>query len=45
MDDLGKIIALVISLLTIQRLWLANRKAELENEILRQKLIRMRRGG
>ncbi len=41
---LEKIIALAISILTINQLWLSNRKAKLESEKLRLEIKRMRRG-
>ncbi|MDY7044445.1 MULTISPECIES: hypothetical protein [unclassified Virgibacillus] len=44
MEDLGKIIALAISILTLNKLWLTNQKSKLEIEKLRQELKRMRRG-
>ncbi|MFC4401771.1 hypothetical protein [Gracilibacillus xinjiangensis] len=45
MEDLGKIIALAISILTSIKLWLSTRKTSLEDEKLRQEIKRMRRGG
>lgn len=45
MDDLGKIIALAISILTIRQLWLTNQKTKLEIKKLRQEIRRMRQGG
>ncbi|WP_197023473.1 hypothetical protein [Heyndrickxia ginsengihumi] len=45
MDNLGKIIALAISILTIRQLWLTNQKAKLEIKKLRQEIRRKRRGG
>lgn len=45
MECLGKIIALVISFLTVQKIWLSNQKTKLENEILRLQLRKSRRGG
>ncbi|WP_200886100.1 hypothetical protein [Heyndrickxia ginsengihumi] len=45
MDNLGKIIALVISILTLRQLWLTNRKTKLEIKKLEQDIRRKRRGG
>lgn len=45
MEYLAKIIALVISILTIRQIWLTNQKTKLEVEKLRLENRRMRRGG
>ncbi|GGE47446.1 hypothetical protein GCM10011391_27820 [Pullulanibacillus camelliae] len=45
MGYLEKIIALVISILTIYKLWLSIQKSRLENKKLRQEIRKMRRGG
>lgn len=45
MEDLGKIIALAISILTTRQLWLSNQKTKMEIEKLRLEIRRERRGG
>ncbi|SIS81037.1 hypothetical protein SAMN05421787_1046 [Virgibacillus pantothenticus] len=45
MDDLGRIIALTISILTVRQIWLTSRKTKLEIKKLELENRRKRRGG